>query len=261
MNFQSTTIAAFIAILTFPCAGMAGPEATERWTPLPPRVTPGEARTAPSDALILFDGKDLAEWHASADPKSAAGWLVADGVLTVRKGAGNIQTRRLFTDYQLHLEWRVPAGLAGQGQQRGNSGLFLASTGRGDLGYELQILACGDNPTYANGQAGSIYKQHAPMANACAASGSWQSYDVVWRAPRFHADGSLAAPAHLTAFHNGVLIHDHVPLSGTTVYDGAPSYRAHGAAAIKLQDHGDPVNFRNIWVRPIGADPALKAGN
>lgn len=234
---------------------LTGPEKTEVWTPKPANVAPGDDGRPPSDALILFNGKDLAEWRMAADAAKPAAWPVAEGVLTVGKGAGSIQTKRVFTDYQLHLEWRVPPGIGGSGQGRGNSGVFLASTGPGDAGYELQILACDGNNTYANGQAGSVYKQHIPLANACAASGQWQRYDVVWTAPRFHADGSLAAAAHVTAFHNNVLIQNHARLSGQTVYDGAPFYRAHGPAPLKLQDHGDPVSFRNIWIRPLARPP------
>jgi len=226
------------------------PKDTEAWAPQPTRVVPAAARAAPSDAVVLFDGKDLREWVSAADPGKPAGWLVADGVLTVRGGSGDIQTRRLFGDYQLHLEWRAPAPGGGSGQARGNSGLFLASTGKG-AGYELQILDCHDNPTYVNGQAASLYKQHAPLANACAAPGTWQTYDVIWTAPRFGADGALLAPARVTALHNGVLVQHHTALQGETVYAGKPAYRAHGPAAIKLQDHGDAVGFRNIWVRAL----------
>lgn len=226
------------------------PKDTEVWSAEPRRVAPASGGGAPSDAVVLFDGKDLREWVASAAPDKPAGWTVADGVLTVRGGSGDIQTRRQFGDYQLHLEWRVPAGLAGSGQARGNSGLFLASTGAG-AGYELQILDCADNRTYVNGQAASIYKQHIPLVNACAAAGEWQHYDVVWTAPRFGADGALVAPAYVTVLHNGVLVQNHVALQGETVYAGKPFYRAHGPAPIKLQDHGDAVGFRNIWVRPL----------
>lgn len=226
------------------------PAATEVWTPEPARVAPGSPVSAPSDALVLFDGKDLREWVSAASPAKPAGWIVADGVLTVRGGSGDIQTRRSFTDYQIHLEWRVPASLAGSGQARGNSGLFLASTGSGS-GYEIQILDCADNKTYANGQAASIYKQHIPLVNACAPTGQWQTYDVIWTAPRFSADGALVSPAYVTALHNGVVVQNHVALHGETVYVGKPSYRKHGPAPIKLQDHGDAVSFRNIWVRPL----------
>lgn len=226
------------------------PKATEVWAPEPKRVAPGPAGAAPSDAIVLFDGQDLREWVSAAAPDKPAGWTVADGSFTVRGGSGDIQTRRLFTDYQIHLEWRVPTTLGGSGQARGNSGLFLASTGNGS-GYEIQILDCADNKTYANGQAASMYKQHIPLVNACAAPGEWQSYDVIWTAPRFAADGKLLSPAYVTALHNGVLVQNHVALQGETVYVGKPSYRKHGPAPIKLQDHGDAVSFRNIWVRPL----------
>lgn len=240
--------------MAFACAAQANPQAkpeeTEVWNPEPPRVTPARAGRAPADAIVLFDGKDLREWVSTSAPDKPADWIVADGVLTVRPGSGNIQTRRLFTDYQIHLEWRAPAGVKGSGQNRGNSGLFLASTGKED-GYEIQILECADNKTYANGQAASMYKQHIPLANACAPAEEWQTYDVIWTAPRFAADGALQSPAYVTALHNGVLVQNHVALKGETVYIGQPGYRKHGALPIKLQDHGDAVRFRNIWVRPL----------
>jgi hypothetical protein len=226
------------------------PKDTEVWSAEPGRINPGSSTVAPSDAIALFDGKDLREWVSTTSPGKPADWLVAGGVFSVRAGSGNIQTRRLFNDYQIHLEWRVPATLTGSGQARGNSGLFLASTGI-DSGYEIQVLDCANNKTYANGQAASIYKQHIPLVNACAAPGEWQSYDVIWTAPRFSADGALMSPAYVTALHNGVLVQNHVALQGETVYAGKPSYRQHGPAPIKLQDHGDAVSFRNIWVRPL----------
>nr|WP_307189240.1 DUF1080 domain-containing protein [Massilia sp. UBA6681] len=226
------------------------PKATEVWAPEPARVAPGSPASAPSDAIVLFDGKDLREWVSAAAPDQPAGWTVAGGSFTVHGGSGDIQTRRLFTDYQIHLEWRVPTTLSGTGQARGNSGLFLASTGKGS-GYEIQILDCADNKTYANGQAASMYKQHIPLVNACAAPGEWQRYDVIWTAPRFGADGKLLSPAYVTALHNGVLVQNHVALQGETVYVGKPTYRKHGPAPILLQDHGDAVSFRNIWVRPL----------
>jgi hypothetical protein len=245
-----------LAFVTIACAAQNGapakPEDTEVWSPEPKRVMPGSATRAPSDAVVLFDGKDLREWESTTKPGKEAGWIVADGVMTVRPGSGNIQTRRRFGDYQIHLEWRAPAGVQGTGQNRGNSGLFLASTGIDD-GYEIQILECAENKTYANGQAASMYKQHIPLVNACAAPTEWQTYDVIWTAPRFGADGKLLSPAYVTALHNGVLVQNHVALKGETVYIGQPAYRAHGPAPIKLQDHGAGVSFRNIWVRPLGA--------
>jgi hypothetical protein len=231
------------------------PEDTEVWAPEVPVIVPGPATTtpAPSDAIVLFDGKDLNEWVSTKD-KGAAKWTVADGVLTVKKGTGNIQTKRSFRNYQVHLEWKVPANITGEGQARGNSGLFLASTGDGDNGYELQIMDSYRNKTYVNGQAGAIYKQFAPLANPVRAPGEWQSYDVIWTAPVFAADGSVTSPAYVTAFVNGVLVQDHVALKGETAYIGAPRYKAHGPAPIKLQDHGDPsapISYRSIWIREL----------
>lgn len=232
------------------------PKATEVWQPEPKIVAPGTAGNAapPADAIVLFDGTNLDEWESADDANAPARWTLADGAVTVKKGTGNIQTKRAFTDYQLHLEWRIPGNITGEGQARGNSGLFLASTGPGDEGYEIQILDSYNNRTYSNGQAGAVYKQHVPLANANKKPGEWQAYDVVWTAPRFNDDGSLKSPARVTAFINGVLVQNNVELQGTTVYIGKPSYRKHGPAPIKLQDHGDPsepISFRNIWVREL----------
>jgi hypothetical protein len=231
-----------------------GPKDTEVWEPVPPVVTPGPtASAAPSDALILFDGTNLDQWVSTKD-KSPAGWKVADGILTVNKSAGNIETKRSFRNYQLHLEWRIPPDVTGADQARGNSGLFLASTGGGDGGYELQILDSYNNKTYVNGQAGSIYKQGVPLANAMRKPGEWQTYDVVWTAPAFNADGTVKTPAYVTAFHNGVLVQDHFELKGETLYIGKPVYKKYDTAPIKLQAHGDPsppISFRNIWIREL----------
>lgn len=164
-------------------------------------------------------GRNLDQWVSSRD-KSRARWTVLDGVMVVNKAAGNIETKRSFVDYQLHIEWRIPENITGTDQARGNSGVFLASTGGGDAGYELQILDSYNNKTYVNGQAGSVYKQYIPLVNASRKPGEWQACDVVWTAPRFKADGSLKKPAYVTAFHNGVLIQDHVELQGETVYIG-----------------------------------------
>lgn len=231
------------------------PELTEKWEPVPPIVTPSDNTSSPpSDAIILFDGKNLDQWVSVNDANIPAQWIVADGAFTVKKKTGNIQTKRTFTDYQLHLEWRIPENITGAGQARGNSGLFLASTGPGDEGYEIQILDSYNNKTYVNGQAASIYKQHIPLANACKKPGQWQTYDIVWTAPRFNDDGSLKSPARITAFHNGILVQNNVEVKGKTTYRGEPKYNKHGAAPIKLQDHGDPsepISFRNIWVREL----------
>jgi Domain of Unknown Function (DUF1080) len=230
------------------------PEDTEVWEPVPKVVTPGASSTAPpSDAIILFDGKNLDEWVTNRD-KSPAKWIVADGVLTVSKGQGNIETKRTFKNYQLHIEWKIPENITGTGQARGNSGVFLASTGPGDAGYELQVLDSYENKTYVNGQAGSMYKQGIPLVNPSRKPGEWQTYDVVWTAPTFDADGSLKTPAYVTVLYNGVLVQNHFELKGETLYIGQPSYKKYSSAPIKLQAHGDrsePISFRNIWVREL----------
>jgi 3-keto-disaccharide hydrolase len=231
------------------------PQQTEIWEPVPPVVVPGPAVTVPppSDAIVLFDGSSLSEWVATRDG-SPAGWNVADGMLTVVKSAGNIETRRRFGNFQLHLEWRIPEDITGTDQARGNSGLFLASTGPGDAGYELQILDSYGNATYVNGMAGSVYKQSIPLVNPGRPPGQWQSYDVIWTAPRFDGAGTLLTPARITALFNGILVQNDFALQGETVYIGRPRYRAHGDSPIKLQAHGDPsppISFRNIWVRPL----------
>ena len=230
------------------------PEETEVWKPVPPVVTPGPTCGAPpSDAIILFDGKNEDEW-VSAQDHTPAKWIVAHGLLTVAKANGSIETRRTFQDYQLHIEWRVPANITGSGQGRGNSGVFLASTGPGDAGYELQVLDPWNNPTYVNGMAGSLYKQAIPLVNPGRKPGEWQTYDVVWTAPIFNDDGSLKTPAYATVFFNGVLVENHFELKGQTLYIGKPFYKKYDRAAIKLQAHGDksePLSFRNIWVREL----------
>lgn len=235
-------------------AQKAKPEDTEIWDPIPKVVTPGKTfRDAPSDAIILFGGENLEQW-VQADDKSEAKWDVKGDVLTVNKKFGNIETKKSFTNYQLHIEWRVPQNIEGTGQARGNSGIFLASLGKGDAGYELQVLDSYNNKTYVNGMAGSLYKQAIPLANPGRKPGEWQTYDVVWNAPVFNADGSLKSPARATVFFNGVLVENSFELMGSTLYIGKPVYKAHGASPIKLQAHGDksePLSFRNIWVREL----------
>lgn len=250
------TLAAATLIVSQCLAQTGDPKLTEVWSPVPKVVTPGATPSdAPSDAIILFDGKNLDEWVSGRDGKTAAQWTVGEGLFTVKKGTGSIQTRRSFTDYQLHIEWRIPTVINGSGQARGNSGIFLASTGPGDEGYEIQVLDCYNNTTYVNGQTASIYKQAIPLANACKKPGEWQVYDIIWTAPRFNADGTLKSPARVTAIHNGVLVQNNFELKGVTKYIGTPDYsKAHGATPIKLQDHGDPsepISFRNIWLREL----------
>lgn len=247
------------ASLTAQQAARPKPEDTEVYQPVPPVVTPGAPATVapPSDAIILFDGRNLDEWVSAQDHQPAR-WTVASGVLTVDKGSGsgNIETRRRFRNYQLHIEWRIPENITGSGQARGNSGVFLASTGPGDAGYELQILDSYENKTYVNGQAGSLYKQGIPLANPARKPGEWQSYDVIWTAPTFAPDGSVKSPAYVSVLFNGVLVQNHFQLQGETLYIGKPFYKPYASAPIKLQAHGDksePVSFRNIWVRDLSA--------
>ncbi len=230
-------------------------EDTEVYEPVPKIVTPGVTDAAPpSDAIILFDGKNLDEWVQNRD-KSPAKWIVANGVLTVTKERnGNIETKRTFKNYQLHVKWKIPENITGTDQARGNSGVMLASTGPGDAGYELQILDSYNNKTYVNGQAGSMYKQAIPLANPNRKPGEWQTYDVVWNAPVFNADGSVKTPAYVTVIFNGVLVQNHFEMQGETLYIGKPFYKAYDRAPIKLQAHGDasePISFRNIWVREL----------
>lgn len=219
------------------------PARTEVWKPIPATVaTPRDA--APSDAIVLFDGKDLSAWEGEQGGK--APWAVADGAFTVVPGSKGIRSKQHFCDIQLHIEWRTPAETKGfEGQQRGNSGIFLQEV------YELQVLDSYNNPTYSNGQAASIYKQAIPLVNASRAPGQWQAYDIVWKAPRFSEGGGLVSPARITVLHNGVLVQNDTVLSGKTEYIGAPSYPPHGCAPIALQDHDSRVSYRNIWVREL----------
>ncbi len=222
---------------------------TEVWEPVPVVVTPGRNGAPPADAIVLFDGRDLSQWVADSGG-GEAGWRVDGDAMTVVPGTGSIRTRRGFGDVQLHIEWRTPAEVSGEGQGRGNSGIYFM--GR----YELQVLDSYDNRTYSNGQAGAIYKQHIPLVNASRGPGEWQTYDVVFAAPRFGADGALLRPASMTVFHNGVLIQNHVELRGPTRYIGQPAYEAHPEREpLLLQDHGNPVSYRNIWVREVSEAP------
>ena len=236
-------------------AQTAKPEDTEYYTPVPKVVTPGTAYgVPPSDAVVLFDGKNLDEWVPSKDSTSNNKWTVADNCMTVNKANGDLQTKRNFTDFQLHIEYRIPANITGSGQARGNSGIFLAALPWGAGGYELQVLDNYNNSTYVNGQAGSMYKQTPPLVNACRKPGDWQTYDVIWTAPRFNEDGTVKSPARATVLHNGVLVQNNTTLTGDTPYIGKPAYRKHGAAPIKLQAHGDksePISYRNIWLREL----------
>jgi hypothetical protein len=235
----------------YPMQERMRPGMSEYWTPQPKIVTPGKptgvgSLTAPSDAIILFDGKNLDEWESARG--GAAGWTVHDGVFTVDKKAGDIQTKRKFTNYQLHIEWQVPTNITGDNQARGNSGVFMQGL------YEVQILDNYENKTYVNGQAGSIYKQTPPLANAMRRPGEWNVYDIVYTAPIFKEDGTFLYPPRVTVFQNGILLQNNTAIWGTTEYIGFPQVKKHGAGPISLQSHGDPspsISFRNIWIREL----------
>lgn len=222
------------------------PEETEVWTPEPKVVSPAaEAGKAPSDAVVLFDGKNTDQWVSVKDGGPVK-WALKDGALTVVWGAGDIQTKQAFGDFQLHVEWRSPIEPDSlKGQMRGNSGIFLQER------YEVQVLNSYQNRTYSNGQAGSIYKQTIPLANVCSKPGDWNMYDIIYTAPRFRQNGSLERPAYVTVIHNGVVVQNHTEIQGTTEYIGAPKYTMHGKGGIRLQDHGNRVSYRNIWIREL----------
>lgn len=221
------------------------PKLTEQWQPEPKVITAGKsAADAPSDAIVLFNGNNADAWEAKGG--GPVKWKIDNGIMTVTKGAGEIHTKQGFGDCQLHIEWRSPAEVKGEGQGRGNSGIFLMSK------YELQILDSYNNRTYSNGQAASIYKQLPPLVNASRGPGEWQTYDVIFIAPRFYEDGSVKSQARITVLHNGVLVQNNATIWGGSQYIGIASYEKHpDTAPLILQDHGDPVSFRNIWVRPL----------
>lgn len=215
--------------------------------PMPPVVDPGPAGNpvpAPSDALILFDGKDLSQW---TDGKGQpARWKVENGYMEVVAKTGAIRTKQNFGDCQLHVEWASPVIVKGEGQGRGNSGVFLMNI------YEIQVLDCYNDKTYADGMTAALYAQYPPMVNACRPPGEWQTYDIIFRRPRFDDKGQLISPAWMTVFHNNILVHNNAELIGPTVHKARPPYKAHpDSLPISLQDHGSPVRFRNIWIREL----------
>src|SRR5476649_498064 len=233
-------------------AGMAAaqtpppkPDLTEIWSPVPPKVEPARVMgQPPSDAIILFNGADLGNWESVTG--GPAEWGVENGEMVDRPKAGHIQTKQKFGDVQLHVEWMIPVLPPDRkGQDRGNSGVFLQGL------YEVQVLDTYDNPTYVNGEAGAIYKQSAPLVNALKPAPNWQAYDIVYYAPRFYNDGTLAEPARVTVFLNGVLVQSNFPIKGPTEYRGIPQYKAHGDAPLMLQAHNNAVRYRNLWVRKL----------
>ena len=236
------------SLLTFFCAiamaQITDPKATEVYDPVPKKVSPGRNGTAPSDAIVLFDGKNLGEWK-SRNNGSPAAWKVENGYMEVVGGKGDIMTNRQFGNMQLHIEWSAPTEIVGEGQGRGNSGIFLQER------YEVQVLDSYVSTTYSNGQAGSLYKQSIPLANATVAPGEWNVYDIIFHAPSFNTDGVKVADGYVTVIHNGIVVQNHQRLLGTTEYIGFPKNPAHGDGSIILQDHGNPVRFRNIWIREL----------
>jgi hypothetical protein len=215
--------------------------------PMPPVVDPGPAgppAPVPSDAVVLFGGKDLAGWTTAKG--APAGWQVRDGYMEVVKDSGGIRTANTFGDCQLHVEWASPAAAVGSGQDRGNSGVFLMDI------YEVQVLDSFGNKTYADGMAAAIYGQFPPLVDASRKPGQWQTYDIVFHRPRFDSNGALVTPARMTVFHNGILVHDNDELTGPTAHKARPHYKAHAdRLPISLQDHGHPVRYRNIWIRDL----------
>ncbi len=241
-NYSLLFLSLFITSITF--AQITKPEVTEVWEPEPRVVTPGNAiGDAPSDAIILFDGKNLDNFVTWGD--KPATWKVEDGMVTVVKDAGFLISKEHFDDIQLHLEFRTPSVIDGEGQGRGNSGVFFQGK------YEVQILDSYKNRTYSNGQCAAIYKQYPPLVNASKGPGEWQTYDIIFNSPVFNKDGMRVKPGYLTVIHNGVLVQNNAMILGTTEYIGMPKNEAHGAGPIWIQDHGNPMSFRNIWVRKL----------
>ncbi|HEY9118045.1 MAG TPA: DUF1080 domain-containing protein [Roseivirga sp.] len=225
-------------------AQITDPKATEVWDPVPQKINPGKNGSAPSDAIVLFDGTNLDAWESQREGNPAP-WKVENGYMEVVPRTGGVQTKQKFEDYQLHIEWSAPTVIVGEGQGRGNSGVFMQGI------YEVQILDSYESKTYSNGQAASIYKQAMPLVNATVAPGEWNVYDIIYKAPRFNADGIKVADGTITVIHNGVVVQNHYIIKGTTEYIGLPKNPAHGPGPISLQDHGNPMKFRNIWIREL----------
>lgn len=244
INFIFFLPALFISVSYFCQEAKNDSKSTAIWGPVPAIITTAINGSVPSDALILFDGKNLDEWESIKSGK--AKWKLEDKAMTVVPKTGSIRTKKSFGSCQLHIEWRTPAVVTGKSQDRGNSGIFLQSR------YEVQVLDSYNNKTYVNGQAGAIYKQHIPLVNVCRPPGKWQTYDIIYTAPEFKEDGSVEKPAYFTVLQNGVLIQNHVEVKGTTTHSGQPHYEKHNPKEpIQLQDHGCLVSYRNIWIREL----------
>lgn len=256
-----TSLTAFACLLSFgqaqqpattekkyPVPEPMKPGMTEIWEPEVKIIQPGTTNSdAPSDAIILFNGTDVSsEWSDMKGNPSK--WIVKDGELISVRGAGYIKSKRTFTNFQLHIEWKTPSDVSGESQGRGNSGVFLQEL------YEVQVLDSYNNRTYRNGQAASVYKQYPPLVNACKKPGEWQTYDIIYTAPTFGNDSTVyVTPPRVTVLHNGVLVQNNVVLRGPTEYIGIPEYfiKKHGPGSVALQDHGNPVAYRNIWIREL----------
>lgn len=227
------------------------PEDTEFYEPVPPVIEAVPAfQQPPSDAVVLFDGTSFAAWESAGG--GDVEWTLEDGAMTVKPGTGNIVTKEKFGSVQLYLEWKSPEVIDGDGQGRGNSGVFLQRR------YEVQVLDMYENETYTNGMAASIYKQHVPYANVAQPRGEWNTYNIIFEAPEFRENGSVKKPAYITVFWNGVLVQHKAEVQGTTEYIGPPSYTLHGDDGIMLQDHSDLVSFRNIWIRNLDDSPVRR---
>tara|TARA_B100000900_G_C20564658_1_gene710482 strand:+ start:1079 stop:1804 length:726 start_codon:yes stop_codon:yes gene_type:complete len=235
----------FLATLPLVAQKKMKPEMTELWEPVPEAVIPGNLSAPPSDAIVLFDGTDLSQW-INADSGQAANWIInSDGSMTVQK-VGGIETKEEFGSIQLHIEWRTPKEIKGRGQGRGNSGVYFQKT------YEVQVLDSYNNITYSNGQAASIYKQSIPLVNASRPPGVWQSYDIIFNEPIYDQQGNRLKKGSLTVFHNGVLVQNNVEIQGTSENIGLPQLRnTKTPKRLYLQDHGNPVSYRNIWLRKL----------
>jgi len=235
---KATVIAMIVLVAALSSVTRADEYKSGKVWPEPKVIDPGPVGGPPSDAIVLFDGKDLSQWV------NGDNWEIADGVASTKKTS--IHTKQSFGDCQIHVEWASPDVVKGSGQGRGNSGVYIQ--GR----YEIQVLDSHDNPTYPDGSAGSLYKQSPPLVNVSRKPGEWQSFDIVFKAPRFNDDKTLKTPGYVTVLHNGVLVQNHTEIAGQTAWDRAPKYTAHPLKQpLHLQNHGNPVKFRNIWIREL----------
>jgi len=239
-------VAGFILLVAVMGAGKFTESQSKPPAEEPKIINPGPPGGPPSDAIVLFNGKDLSQWRSLKPGGGDAKWTIKDGAMVVAPGTGDIATKLTFDDVQLHIEWATPDEVKGEGQGRGNSGVFLQEK------YEVQVLDSYNNKTYFHGQAAAIYKQHAPLVNASRGPGQWQTYDIIYHAPKFDEAGVAVVKGRVTVLHNGVLVQDNAEIYGTTTHEDVdPKYEKHGAASIKLQDHSNPMKFRNIWVRKL----------